>query len=331
MKPRYVFGPAPSRRLGRSLGVDPVPLKTCNWNCVYCQLGRSTPVVNARRQYYPVDEILAELEDFLKHRSADSIDWVTFVGSGEPLLHAGLGVLIAAVKKMTRIPVAVCTNGSLLFLPEVREAVREADAILPTVNAGSRDLYRRINRPHPGVPYESHIGGLIVFSQEYRGMLWPEVMLVKGLNDTEEALLDLRTVLRQMNPTRVHITLPDRATAENWVEPPDADGLLRAMAILGDVAEVVHPAAEATEIGDADNAADVAAAIIERHPLREEELNALLARFGPEAARRGLAELRTSGRVQVVERFGVKFWCPARPAYPERTRNPKRSSKRRSP
>jgi wyosine [tRNA(Phe)-imidazoG37] synthetase (radical SAM superfamily) len=317
MESRYVFGPTPSRRLGRSLGIDPVPLKTCNWNCVYCQLGRSTPLVNDRRDYHPTDEILAEVRDVLDRHDPGQIDWVTFVGSGEPLLHEGLGTMIREVKAMTELPVAVCTNGSLLFLPDVREAVRVADAVLPTVSAGSPELYRRINRPHPDVPYESHIGGIIVFSHEYEGELWPEVMLIKGVNDTEAALLGLRSVLRQMRPGKVHITLPNRATAETWVEPPDEDGLLRAMAILGDVAHVVPPTGVEFDLSGYADVVDAAAAIIERHPMREDELERVLTRFGSEAVTQALADLESGGRVKVVERFGVRFWCPAASYYPD--------------
>src|SRR3972149_2395926 len=114
---RYVFGPVPSRRAGRSLGIDPTPLKTCNWNCVYCQLGRTRPLVNERKEYYPSEEILTEVREALVAHQLGEIDWVTFVGSGEPLLHTSMGWLIRQVKGMTNLPVAVITNGSLLYLP----------------------------------------------------------------------------------------------------------------------------------------------------------------------------------------------------------------------
>ena len=117
---RYVFGPVPSRRLGQSLGIDPIPLKTCNWNCVYCQLGRTQPLTNQRKDYFPPQEILAEVRQSLDAHQPGEIDWVTFVGSGEPLLHASIGWLVRQVKKITELPVAVITNGSLLYLPEVR-------------------------------------------------------------------------------------------------------------------------------------------------------------------------------------------------------------------
>lgn len=123
---KYVFGPIPSRRLGRSLGIDPIPLKTCNWNCVYCQLGRTSELTNERRDYFPPDEIIAEVKTALQSHDAEEIDWLTFAGSGEPTLHASLGRIIAELKEATNVPIAVITNGSLLYLPEVRAALMPA-------------------------------------------------------------------------------------------------------------------------------------------------------------------------------------------------------------
>jgi wyosine [tRNA(Phe)-imidazoG37] synthetase (radical SAM superfamily) len=136
----FVFGPVPSRRLGQSLGIDTIPLKTCNWNCVYCQLGRSVPLVNQRRNYFLPEAILAEVQVALSAHQPGTIDWITFVGSGEPTLHASLGLLIRQVKTLTDRPVAVITNGSLLYLPEIRQELSAADAVLPTLNAGAPQL-----------------------------------------------------------------------------------------------------------------------------------------------------------------------------------------------
>ena len=160
---KYVFGPVPSRRLGQSLGIDTIPLKTCNWNCVYCQLGRTRPLINERKNYYPPDEIAAEVREALQAHQPGEIDWVTFVGSGEPLLHASTGWLIREVKHITDLPVAVITNGTLLYLPEVREELIVADAVLPTIDAGTEELYRRINRPHPQFTFNRLVEGLIAF------------------------------------------------------------------------------------------------------------------------------------------------------------------------
>ncbi|HIE57985.1 MAG TPA: radical SAM protein, partial [Anaerolineales bacterium] len=181
---KYVFGPVPSRRLGQSLGIDPVPLKTCNWNCVYCQLGRSKPMTNERKDFFPVEEILAEVEEALAVHQPGEIDWVTFVGSGETTLNASIGALIRAVKTLTPLPVAVITNGALLYQPQVRAELVAADAVMPSFDAGNPQLYRRINRPHPDLTYERLLNGLLAFREKYEGHLWVEVMLIKDLNDS---------------------------------------------------------------------------------------------------------------------------------------------------
>ena len=316
---KYVFGPVPSRRLGQSLGIDTIPLKTCNWNCVYCQLGRTVPLTNERREYYPRDEILAEVGQALAAHKPGEIDWVTFVGSGEPTLHIGLGRLIRKVKRLTTLPVAVITNGALLYLPEVREELAVADAVLPTLDAGNARLYRKINRPHPDITYERLVDGLITFRKEYQGKLWAEVMLVRGLNDTEEALREIAAVLERIRPDEVHINLPTRPPVETWVQPPDEEGLMRALAILGDVARVVHPAEGSFDLSGSENVVDAIIGIVTRHPMREDELRRALEKWTPGQVDSALEELAASGRAQVVERYGYRFWSASPARYPEKS------------
>jgi len=304
----YVFDPVPSRRLGQSLGIDTIPLKTCNWNCVYCQLGRSVPLINERREYFPRSEILAEVETALSTHSPGEIDWVTFVGSGEPTLHSSIGWLIRQVKALTRLPVAVITNGSLLYLPEMREELSESEAVLPTLDAGNPHLYRKINRPHPEVSFERLVEGLTAFYREYQGQLWVEVMLVRRLNDTEEALREIAAILQTIHPDQVHINLPTRPPAELWVQPPDEEGLLRAQAILGEVALVVHPAEGDFDLSGHKDVVDAVVAVITRHPMSEEELTHALERWSPGKVQEALQTLHLSGRAQVVERYGKRFW-----------------------
>jgi wyosine [tRNA(Phe)-imidazoG37] synthetase (radical SAM superfamily) len=314
---KHVFGPVPSRRLGQSLGIDPVPLKTCNWNCVYCQLGRSVPLTNERGEYFPREEIVAEVEQALAAHKPGEIDWVTFIGSGETTLHAGIGWMIRQVKSLTELPVAVITNGSLLYLPEVREELMVADAVLPTLDAGTADVYRRINRPHPEITFDHLVDGYVAFRKEYAGKLWVEVMLVQGLNDTPEALWDMARVLQQIGPDAVHITLPTRPPAETWVQPPHEESLMQAIAILGNIAEVVHPAEGTFDLGGYDNIMDAVIGIITRHPMRQEELERALDRWSPGQVSQTLEELLSSGRAQVVERYGVRFWSAALARYPD--------------
>ena len=314
----YVFGPVPSRRLGQSLGIDPIPPKTCNWNCVYCQLGRTVPLTNERREYFPRRDILAEVIKALKAHQPGEIDWVTFVGSGEPLLHSSIGWLIREVKVHTHLPVAVITNGSLLYLPEVRQELLVADAVLPTLDAGNPKLYRKINRPHSEIKFERLVDGLISFRKEYKGKLWVEVMLVDGLNDTAQALWEIARILQSIQPDLVHINLPTRPPAEAWVKPPHPESLMRAMAILGYAAEVVHPTEGSFDLSGHDNPVDAIISIITRHPMRQDQLERTLKSWSPEKANEVLQDLETSGKAQIVERYGVRFWSAAAAHYPNK-------------
>lgn len=313
---KYVYGPVPSRRLGQSLGIDTIPLKTCNWNCVYCQLGRTVPLTNERCEYFPREEILSEVQETLTSHKAGEIDWVTFVGSGEPTLHTSIGWLIRQVKKITDLPVAVITNGSLLYLPEVRQDLIAADAVLPSLDAGTAELYRQINRPYPEITYERFLGGLVDFQRRYWGKLWIEVMLVRDLNDTEEALRAIAEALHNIEPDEVHINLPTRPPVETWVQPPDDEGLMRASAILGDFAQVVHPAEGTFDLSGYDNPLDAIVSIITRHPMRQEQIERSLTQWAPEQVEQSLVDLETSGRAQMVDRYGIHFWSATPSRYP---------------
>ena len=318
---KYVYGPVPSRRLGKSLGIDTIPLKTCNWNCVYCQLGRTRPLVNERKDYFPPEEILEEVRQALNSHQPGEIDWVTFVGSGEPTLHASIGWLIRKVKEMTDLPVAVITNGSLLYIPDVRKALMAADAILPSLDAGTANLFRQINRPCPEITFKRLLHGLVAFQRNYWQSIWIEVMLVRGLNDTEEALEPIAAALHQICPDEVHINLPTRPPVETWVQPPDEEGLMRARAILGKNAKVIHPVEGTFDLGESDDLVEAVLGIITRHPLRDEELERTLFQWDPRQVNQVLEELENSGRAQVVERYGVRFWSAAPSHFPDEARS----------
>lgn len=313
--PRYVFGPAPSRRLGRSFGIDPVPFKTCNWNCVYCQLGRTAPLTNERRDYLPPAEIVAQAQAAIRKHKPGEIDWVTFIGSGEPTLHSSLGWMIRQVKACTSIPVAVITNGALLYRPEVREELMVADAVLPSLDAGTANLYRAIHRPWPECTFERLVEGLVSFRRDYPGKLWVEVMLVKGLNDGEAALTGIAVALSRIAPDEVHISMPLRPPAESWVEPPDENALIRAVAIFGEIAHVLPPASGDFDLSGFDNIVDAVIAVISRHPMEEEELMRALYRWTPGQVGKTLAKLAAGDQARVVIRHGRRFWSYARARY----------------
>lgn len=183
---KYIYGPVPSRRLGISLGVSPIPKKTCNYSCIYCQLGKTDHFTNTREMFFPVAEILMEFDAFLK--SGVSFDVVTIVGEGEPTLYLGLGELILGIKERTDKSVAVITNGALLYDAALRAELGLADIVLPTLDAYDTVSFRKINRPHRSIDFEKVNEGLITFSKEYTGSLWIEIMLIDGINDDDESL-----------------------------------------------------------------------------------------------------------------------------------------------
>ena len=312
----YVFGPVLSRRLGRSLGIDPIPLKTCNWNCIYCQLGRTRPLTNTRREYVPSEEILSEVQQALTQHKAGEIDWITFVGSGEPTLHSNLGWLIEQVKKVSNLPVAVITNGALLYLPELRAELATADAILPSLDAGNPDLYRKINRPWPKLNYNDIVDGMIALRQEYDGKLWVEVMLLRGLNDKEPELREIAAILKRIQPDQVHLILPVRPPAETWVFPSDENGVQRAQTIIGEVAYVVQPHLSQVSTYSTGDLGSAILGIITRHPMEEQELCATLGHWSSHEVQQALKKLQTAGLAQQVLRLDKHFWSAASAFYP---------------
>jgi wyosine [tRNA(Phe)-imidazoG37] synthetase (radical SAM superfamily) len=305
----HVFGPVPSRRLGRSLGVDPLPFKTCNWNCIYCQLGRSCPLTARRIALPPARTIVEEVRAVIGSLPPGSADWLTFVGSGEPTLHARLGWMIRQVKTFTRLPVAVITNGSTLYQGRVRRALYAADAVLPSLDAGSETAYRAINRPHPSFTFDRLVQGLLRFRSAYRGMLWIEVMLLRSINDSEHSLRELAALLLKIRPDEIHLSLPLRPPAESWVQPATTDALDRARAILGATTRVLPPIPESAPLAGTANLLESILAIIARHPMEEDQLLRALGRWHPGEAAEALHWLATSGRAQAVQCAGRRFWC----------------------
>jgi wyosine [tRNA(Phe)-imidazoG37] synthetase (radical SAM superfamily) len=270
-----------------------------------------------RREFFPRAEILSEVQRALVAHSQSGIDWLTLVGSGETTLYSEIGWLIRRIKRITEIPVAVITNGSLLYLPDVRQDLSAADVVLPSLDAGSEDLYRQINRHHSELSFYQLLNGLIAFRREQPPQIWIEIMLIRGMNDTEQALEDLAAALRAIKPDRVHLSLPTRPPSEPWVQAPDEEGLLRAMAILGESAQIVPPPADTYDLSGYENVSEAIEDIIARHPMREEELRRTLELWTPGQVEEALRALAAGGRAQVVERHGHRFWCAADYHYPE--------------
>ncbi len=207
----YLFGPVPSRRLGLSLGVDLVPYKVCSYNCIYCEVGETNHLTVERREYVPLEEVKGELESFFE--SGFHADHITFSGFGEPTLHSGLGTLARWIKDRTTTPLALLTNASLLWMPEVREEALQVDVVLPSLDAVSEEAFKRVNRPHHSLSLERIVEGLIRFSEEFKGRLWLEILLVKGINDSEEEVKRLAEVVKRISPHKIQLNTVVRPPA----------------------------------------------------------------------------------------------------------------------
>jgi len=218
MKYRHLFGPVPSRRLGLSLGIDPIPYKTCTFDCIYCECGATTDLTKERRYYIPTDEIIQELDVFLE--SKPDLDYVTFSGSGEPTLNKGIGKIISHIKdRYPEYKVAVLTNSSLFSDKEVRKELFHADLVMPSLDVVSENTFSKINRPVSGIKIDEIIEGLIAFRKEFSGKIWLEVFIVPGINDTKGEIEKLHNVLEKINADEVQLNSLDRPGTVDWVQP----------------------------------------------------------------------------------------------------------------
>ena len=302
----HAYGPVPSRRLGRSIGVSPIPPKTCSYTCVYCQLGRTTKLTVKRESFYPKEDVLRDIEKIVALNEAD---YLTFVGDGEPTLSRDLGWLIRECRRRFSLKIAVITNGSLFFDPDVREQVLEADVILPSLDAGSEEAFRRINRPHPSIRFDQMLEGQIMLRESFDGQIWEEVMLVSGLNDSEEALSEIRDCLDRLGADRVYLNVPIRPPAEEWVMPPSPERVLRASEILGNAWDISGYETGEFGLGGFSSAAEAILQLCSRHPMRIDQAEMVERRFGEEGV---IESLIRSGELKLITYRGKSYVAPAR-------------------
>jgi len=232
---KYIFGPVPSRRLGRSLGVDLVPLKTCSYDCIYCQLGRTTCKTAERKEWVPLDGVLEELEEKLSCEP----DYVTLSGSGEPTLYSRCDELIDQIKAMTDVPVAVLTNGSLLWQEEVRKQLMKADLVIPSLDAGGEIMFRLVNRPHEDVSFERMLAGLVDFRREFRGDYWLEVFVLGAYTAIKADFVELVKCADLIGPDRVQLNTVTRPPTESFAIGISRERLTELASMFNPPAEVI--------------------------------------------------------------------------------------------
>lgn len=236
---KYLYGPLTSRRLGVSLGISLIPHKTCDFDCVYCQLGETNIKTKVRKEYFDKEELLSEIKLWFKNNPEVKLDYITFSGSGEPTLNLKIGEIIQEIKKITSVPVAVITNSSLLIDPDVRKSLYPADLVVPSLDAVSQDIFNRIDRPVEGTRIDQIIDALVEFRKEYVGKIWLEVMLAKGINDDLEHIRKLNEVIARINPDKIQANTPVRHTALAGIKAPDKRRLNKIKEILGLKCEVL--------------------------------------------------------------------------------------------
>jgi wyosine [tRNA(Phe)-imidazoG37] synthetase (radical SAM superfamily) len=299
---RHLFGPVLSRRLGLSLGVELVPEKTCSYDCVFCQIGRTPHTTLERARFVSETDVLAEFSAWVA--AGGKADHITLAGAGEPTLHAGFGEVFDGLRARSAIPTVLMSNGSLFYLPEVRDAAVRADIVKVSLSGWDEASWRRVNRPHPALRFDQVLEGLRSFAGSFRGILWVEVFLVRGVNDSPEQAARIAALVNPLQPARVHLNTVVRPPAE-----PDSravtDDTMRSLSALFD------PPAE-TPVTDAPHTASTAGGgglleTVTRHPSTLAQLAESLQR-GQTGLAEELKALEGQGLVESVVTQGSVYY-----------------------
>lgn len=279
------FGPVPSRRLGRSLGINNIPPKACSYSCVYCQVGPTQVTEIIPRTFYTPEQILSEVQTHLSQVQAkgEPIDYLTFVSDGEPSLDARLGETIEALRPFG-IPIAVISNASLVWLDDVCDTLTKADWVSLKVDAIDDSLWRRINRPHVSLNHDNILDGMLRFAEHFKGTLATESMLVRGLNDNQEATNELAVFIEKLAPAVSYLSVPTRPPAEKQVRVPDEAALNLVYQIISQRMTRVElmTGYEGNAFASSGNVTGDLLSITSVHPMREEAVQEFLSKTGAE-------------------------------------------------
>ena len=301
----YAYGPVPSRRFGRSVGVSPIPDKTCSYSCVYCQLGRTRHLTVRRQSFFKREEILRDIEKVV-HANEGKIDFITFVGDGEPTLSLDLGFLIRTCKEKFPYRTAVITNGSLFWQEDVRNDLLEADVVNVTMAVSNEQAFHRMHRPHPGIHFKQVQQGILDFASVYKGEIWVEIMLVDTVNTDIESMRALKTQIDAIHPARTFVMVPTRPPAEPWVHIPPPEIVMNALSIFGGK-NITQPEKGAFGLDEFSSASEAIIETSRRHPLRLSQARTIEAYF----ADRTLDRLLSTGKLKVVDYQGHKYVLPS--------------------
>jgi len=300
-----IFGPVASRRLGRSLGIDLVSPSTCSYDCVYCECGRTIDLQVERKEYGNPDRVIADLDRILASHPA--LDFVTFAGSGEPTLSLSLGRVIRHLKEHSSYPVAVLSNGSLLWQKAVREELAPVDLLIPTLTTAREETFRRIHRPHPSLQLSTILEGMVTFREECSVEMWLEVFLIPGINTTSQELYEMQSWIARIRPHRIQLNTRHRPPAESWVRPASMNALRQAKAIFEETGTPVDIIGELTPSPHVGPREKIHAALMGRACTVEEIIESTY--LQEEDVRRYLAILEEERRVERVYEGGqLIYW-----------------------
>ncbi len=304
-----IFGPVPSRRLGRSLGINNIPPKACSYSCVYCQVG-PTAIKDIKPQtFYSPEMIYLEVKQHLDqiNKADEPVDYLTFVPDGEPTLDSRLGESIERLRVLD-IPIAIISNASLIFRESVRDTLALADWVSLKIDAVQDELWREINRPHASLNHQSILDGMLSFASEFKGALATESMLIKGLNDTDQAASELARFLKRLDPDIAYLSVPTRPPAESCIHAPDEAVLNRIFQIINQHVDHLElmTGYEGNAFASTGNLAEDLLSITAVHPMREEAVRELLAKSGTDWAL--VEKLIAEGRLLQTEYEGRKFY-----------------------
>ena len=308
---RYVFGPVPSRRLGRSLGINNIPPKNCTYSCVYCQLGRTMNLTVERRTFTDPDEGLGEVSKAVERVGEENIDYITFVPDGEPTLDLNLGRIVSGLREITSVRLAILTNSSLMYRPDVREDLTKFDLVSIKVDSVDGKVYRRVNRPHPSIKLDTVLDGIRRFTAEYEGTVISETMLIDGLNDDPDCVEGVAEFLAEIEVDKAFISIPTRPPAEAWAKAASEQRVVEAYEVFrerlgeGRVETLIGYEGSEFALASGDVRRDVLG-IMAVHPMRLDYFREVVGRGGgnPDTL---MSELLREGLVRVVEYRGHKF------------------------
>ncbi len=232
----YILGPVPSRRLGKSLGIDLIPPKTCTYNCIYCQIMiNTTNKTLNRKEWVPFDEIIKQMEDKLYCEP----DIITITGCGETTLFSRIGELVDRLKSLTDTKIAVLTNGSLLWMPEVRKQLINADIVMPNLDAGDEITYQKVNRPHKDLSFEKMVEGLISFREVFSQQYWLEIFLLQGITTNNDQIEKLHKITERISPDRIQFNTVTKPTWEYCPSAVSKEKMKHYCKLFGNKAEII--------------------------------------------------------------------------------------------